>query len=648
MGKNNIILTLLFISILNIYATTPPKNNNKIVNQNTKALQLLKLWDSIQNNEDYIKNPYSILQWEQLLSFEYTDALKRNEQDLALRISIPLSFTYHAETKFSKGIPLLEHLFAMKKKLSKIEFSDVLIKLEEEYRGSNNIEKAILIRKERITNRFINNYWEIYKDCGLYEAAKKDLIQFEVIPPKHSMERLQYYFLLGDLYYLMNEIDSAKVIYTKGLNESKEMSVNIKPRAFNKDKTRYWVGCFMGLIVKCNIQQGNFEKSIIHLKYDILHSFENSDNKIEKMILLSKCYIHFKQYDFSKKYLDSATLLMSDKVSKPIQMSFLLAKTAYYSANKKEDSALIFYQLYNNYRDTLQSRIQQNQSILLLVQLEVANRRNELLESKQSLIDRIKENDQQKTILLILAFFLVISITLSGAIYLNSVAQSKSKDKIEAQNIMINAHSEKIEAQFNHNEILLKELHHRVKNNLQVMYSLLNLQKRRNQDVDTIETLSSIQNRIHTMALVHQNLYNSGDFELVELLSYIETLSNHLISIYKVDKQKVEVKIEIDEKIKLPIEMVVAIGLIVNEAASNSFKYAFKNRGTGILLIKIINSKESIEIVIQDNGDGIQSNITKENSLGMKLINLMCLQLKADHKIEKNNGVAHFLKFNIV
>jgi two-component sensor histidine kinase len=447
----------------------------------------------------------------------------------------------------------------------------------------------------------------------------------------------------------MNQFDSSNIIYKKGLEAVKNtIIVNNKTHQYRNDKLLYWEGCFMGLIAISNIKQGNYQNAIPILKYDIKNSYDNTDNKIEKMLALVQCYIHFKNYNDAKRYLDSSTHLVYEKISKPIKLSYLLTSSTYYTALNNLDSALIYYHAYNNYRDTLYNNIQKNQSILLLVQLEVANRRTELLESKQSLIDSNKLNDQQKTILLILAFFLIISITISAAIYLNSIANTKSKHKIEAQNIMINAHSEKIEAQFNHNEILLKELHHRVKNNLQVMYSLLNLQKRRNKDTDTIETLSAIQNRIQTMALVHQNLYNSGDFEMVELLNYIKTLANHLELIYKVDKQKINVDFNINESLKLPIETVVAIGLIVNEAVSNSFKYAFKNRPTGNIIIKIISEKDEISVTIQDNGNGIKQENTKENSLGMKLIKLMCLQLKATHTLEKINGVTHYIKFNIV
>jgi two-component sensor histidine kinase len=646
--KKAIILCLIILlyTYCNVFAN---ESHISVYQQKENSEMLIKLWDSINNSSDNIIDPYQINIWEFKFEHEYNIALKKKEIELSFRLSIPLSYIYHSETKFKKGLPLLQNIYKEKNKLSKIQLRAVLIKLEEEYRAINNIEDAIVIRKERISNHFINNYWEIYKDCGLFEAAKKDLLQFEKIPPAYTTQRLHYYFLLGDLYMQMNQFDSANFIYKKGLEAAKNtIIVNNKTHQYRNDKLLYWEGCFMGLTAISNIKQGNYHNAIPVLKYDIIHSYENTDNKIEKMLALVQCYIYFKNFDEAKIYLDSSTHLMYEKISKPIKLSYLLTSSSYYTALNKVDSALYYYHAYNNYRDTLYNNIQKNQSILLLVQLEVANRRTELLESKQSLMDSNKLNNQQKTILLILVFFLIISITVSTAIYLNNVANTKSKHKIEAQNIMINAHSDQIEAQFNHNEILLKELHHRVKNNLQVMYSLLNLQKRRNKDADTIETLSAIQNRIQTMALVHQNLYNSGDFEMVELLNYIKTLANHLELIYKVDKQKINVDFEIDESLKLPIETVVAIGLIVNEAVSNSFKYAFKNKPTGSILIKIVSEQNEVSVTIQDNGNGIKQENTKENSLGMKLIKLMCLQLKATHTLEKINGVTHHIKFNII
>ena len=623
-------------------------DDNKMNNEQTSANKLIKLWEDVNGNSNSSSDPYTIKVWEKLLSTAYQNAIDHKDTELQFRLSIPLSFTYHSETKFNQGLPLLINLFDHKEKLSTIQLKQVLIKLEEEYRATNDITNAIKIRKERIENHFINNYWEIYRDCGLYEAAKKDLLQFVPIPPIYSTKRLLYYFLLGDLYFQMNEYDSAKLIYTQGVDQSREaIKVNLTTQSYSNEDLLYWEGCFMGNIIKCNIEKRDYKNAIPTLLNDIKYSAKNIDNKILKMILLSRCYQYYRQFKEAKLYLDSASLLYSGKTAKPLQVNLLLTKSSYFASVNKTDSALFYYKEYDNYRNALNQNIQKNQSVLLLGQLEISTRRKELLQSKQSLYNSLKKNEHQNILLLILIFILITSIMFGLFMYRNNLIKSKSKDKIEAQNLMINEHSKKIEAQFNHNEILLKELHHRVKNNLQVMYSLLNLQKRRNIDFETIDTLSSIQNRIQTMALVHQNLYTSGNFELVEIGIYINTLANHLESIYKIDKQSIDVIIEIEEDLKLPIEMVVSIGLIVNEAVSNAFKYAFKNKANGKLQVNITHIENEISILIQDNGIGYKEISKKENSLGMKLIELMCSQLKATHFIETTNGVKHHVKFNL-
>ncbi len=627
-----------------------------VKNRIKTTVQLLNLWDSVNNNELNIKDPFTIDDWEQLVLKEYNLAVTQNNQDLIFKLSLPLSYIYHSETKFKKGIPLLALLYQQKDKLSPIRYKQVCIKLEEEYRASNNIEKALEIRKERINNKFIDNYWEIYKDCGLYDAAVKDYLQFVKIPELYTIKRLQYYFQLGELYMQMQKFDSAGIIYNKGLKEASLTIIeNNKTNTYEKSKLIYWEACFMGLVIKSNIEKGDYSNAINILKYDIAQSFENSDNKIVKMNALAKAYIHNNQFIEARKYIDSVSGLLSEKTTKQLELDHLFLFSDYYTKTNNNDSALYYFKRYNHYKEEIYKNIQKNQSVLVLAQMEISNRRTALLESNKSLtesnkslIESNKKNSEQKTILLVLLFFLILSIIVGAIIYKNSLAKSRYTAKIKAQNILINENSNKIEAQFNHNEILLKELHHRVKNNLQVMYSLLNLQKRRNQDKDTIETLSSIQNRIQTMALVHQNLYTSGDFEMVEIANYIKTLANHLEAIYKVDKKKIQIIFDIDEALKLPIETVVAIGLIINEAVSNSFKYAFQEVQNGKLFIKIKNELTETEIVIQDNGIGLAEVPKKENSLGMKLIKLMCLQLKATHSIEKSNGVTHYIKFNQV
>ena len=617
--------------------------NNYASNSGEKLYQL---WEEIMNDSKNRNQSYSAEKWEKLLEIEYLKAKEKKDNKLAFKLSIPLSFTYHAEAKFEKALPLLQNIYKERLTLSPTLYKLVLIKLEEIYRGSNDIENAIIIRKERIEQHLINNFWEIYKECGLYEAAKKDLLQFVPVPPPNSISRLFYYFLLGDLYFQMKEYDSAIIIYKKAQKESiSVMQLNNKTHVYNNDDILYWKASFTGFIAKCNIEKGIYENAIPALLYDLKYSRFNTDNLISKMIALSKCYQHYGMYTESRKYIDSAKFYIRGKMVKHIQMELLLTESDFYSLIKQPDSALHYYKLYNQYRDLLNVNLQKNQSILLLAQFEIGKRRSELAESNQSLIDIRKKSSAQNTQIILLIVSLLTSITMVFFIYKNGLQKTKDKRFIEKQNELLQKSNDIINAQFHHNEILLKELHHRVKNNLQVMYSLLNLQKRRNQDKDTIVLLSSVQNRIQTMALLHQNLYTTGDMEMVDISSYVITLTKYLRSIYKFDAQKVHLHYEIDPELKLDIETVVSIGLIINEAVSNAFKYAFSNRLEGNLIIRIHQKENEYTLFIKDDGPGFNEGELKENSLGMKLIKVMCAQLQASYSIEINKGVSHTILF---
>ena len=459
---------------------------------------------------------------------------------------------------------------------------------------------------------------------------------------------MSYYFLLGDLLFQMKQFDSAKIIYTKALNESIQfISYNQITNNHSNFDLMYWEGCFSGYIAKCDIEMNHFENTIPLLLFDLKYSKNNTDNMVSKMISLSRCYQHLKMPEKSKLYLDSAKVYIKGKVVKHIQMELMLTESSYYTLINKHDSALNYYKEYNKFRDLLSLNLQKNQSILILVQLEINKRREELENSNKSLIDIKKKNSIQNTQIILLIISLLSSFAFLMFLYKHNLQKTRDKKQIEIQNDLLKENTNKINDQFKHNEILLKELHHRVKNNLQVIYSLLNLQKRRNTEADTITLLSSVQNRIQTMALLHQNLYNTGDMEMVDIGTYVTTLTTYLISIYKLDRQNVNIIFEIDPALKMSIETVVSVGLIINEAVSNSFKYAFTNKKRGELFISIHQMNEMYTLVIKDDGPGFTDNEIKENSLGMKLINVMCAQLRATYSIEKEKGVTHVIKFNI-
>ncbi len=246
-----------------------------------------------------------------------------------------------------------------------------------------------------------------------------------------------------------------------------------------------------------------------------------------------------------------------------------------------------------------------------------------------------------------LTFSLLCFLMLGLKLYFNNRQKNKDQHKIEEQNLQLLEISEKINAQNKRNELLLKELHHRVKNNLQVIYSLLNLQKRRNDNEETKAILSSVQNRIHTMSLVHQNLYLTGNFENADMNLYVNSIVQHLQNLYIKDKKNIDINLSMNKPILLVTEKAISVGLILNEAISNSFKYAFKNRTEGLISIQIKNSPTLFSLQIRDDGPGFENHADNKNSLGMKLIRVMCDQLKAEYHLQTTNGVSHNIEFKI-
>lgn len=147
----SIVIIIIFNFFIHENGITKPNEIESKKNRSKQtALGLIKIWEGSNSKAANVNDPYTIDVWEKLLFKEYEIAIKSKDSDLQFKLSIPLSFTYHSQTKFSKGKPLLEYLYNHKEKLTDQEYEQVLIKLEEEYRGSNDMVNAIKIRKKEL------------------------------------------------------------------------------------------------------------------------------------------------------------------------------------------------------------------------------------------------------------------------------------------------------------------------------------------------------------------------------------------------------------------------------------------------------------------------------------------------------------------
>jgi PAS domain S-box-containing protein len=207
---------------------------------------------------------------------------------------------------------------------------------------------------------------------------------------------------------------------------------------------------------------------------------------------------------------------------------------------------------------------------------------------------------------------------------------------------------DKLKASLQEKETLLKEVHHRVKNNLQIISSLLRLQSKQIRDADVLELFQESQNRVRTMALIHEKLYQSDNLAKIDFLEYIRTLIQELSHSYGASKQAIAFKLNI-EKVHLEIDIAIPCGLIINELVSNSFKYAFKDYQTGEIDISLVQHSESNSFIltISDNGVGLPQNLDfrKTQSLGLQLVCRLTKQLGGSINLNPSQGTAFQIIF---
>ncbi len=195
-------------------------------------------------------------------------------------------------------------------------------------------------------------------------------------------------------------------------------------------------------------------------------------------------------------------------------------------------------------------------------------------------------------------------------------------------------------------EVMLKEIYHRVKNNLQVVSSLLNLQARSIQDPISKKIFIESSGRVKAMALVHEMLYRSGDLLLIDMVTYVNDLLRNLKEIYHIESNFVKFVIDV-EGVRLNLDNAIPCGLIINELISNSFKYAFPDKQLGEVSLSIKKNQNVISLVYKDNGIGVPENINFGNTktLGLQLINSLTKQLDGNIVLDRKNGTTFILNF---
>jgi PAS domain S-box-containing protein len=208
---------------------------------------------------------------------------------------------------------------------------------------------------------------------------------------------------------------------------------------------------------------------------------------------------------------------------------------------------------------------------------------------------------------------------------------------------------ERLRAALREKDVLLGEIHHRFKSNLQIVYSLLHLQSARTTDPAARKLLSDSQSRVHSMALIHKTLNGSSDFTAVDFARFIGTLLPYLIDTHGIDTDRIAIRLDV-EPIHLPVDIAIPCGLVLNELISNAFRHAFRDRDHGEVHVALTRQPgNEILLMVSDDGGGLPDDldVTTTGTLGLHLVGILGMQIDGTLSIERSGPTRLSVRFPI-
>jgi two-component sensor histidine kinase len=448
---------------------------------------------------------------------------------------------------------------------------------------------------------------------------------------------------LGYYYYQSKNNDSALVNFKKSLKYA-EKSL----KQANKASYEQLAGVVKGNIAGVYVKRKKYTEAIEFLKEDIevgVRTKTNIESTLYSYSLLIKCYVELKKYSNASLLINEAEKSLSQFVDQKSLAEFYVSKSEYFDATRIIDSSNFYLKKAYKLKDSVETK-GMNEILASSELVHNISEKDKLLEQHQ--IDlknqELKLKTTQKNIFILFTLLLLLLLTLS--LY-NVFKLKKSKNEIKIKNNQILNKNKKIKETLEEKEVLLKEVHHRVKNNLQVISGLLELQNIAVSDESVKQALKEGQNRVQSVALIHKMMYQSESVSKVNMEKYFEELLQVLNISYAISGKKITTKINATN-IDLDVTLAVPLSLIVNEAVCNAYKHAFVNMDEGEILVSIKRDVDkTYRLTVKDNGIGLPKdfNITNLKSIGFDLIKGLTRQLKGHLEVNTNNDTEITISF---
>tara|TARA_R110000764_G_scaffold240105_1_gene342992 strand:- start:33076 stop:35037 length:1962 start_codon:yes stop_codon:yes gene_type:complete len=643
--------SVFFIFLLSASAQTIADEEESTLKEFQDTNQPSQRFDVFFNSLDRY-NVNSAYDWLDTIKIYLSNAQKTEDTTATRLYKVMQAQVYNDLGEYDKSTALAKELYDIKDSLDADSQRVVLDVLDDNYANLQLFDKQIEIRKQKRELGLTNNvsFYDIYSNLGLYRKARNQYIM-EVKPTiadNDSYGLAKYHSKVGNYLRLddsaptaLSELKKAKAyldVYVNDISTQKSESDIFESEILKAE--------IEGNIAKCHVMLGEYEVAIPLLETSIETLRKSSNNKdqskvVDNTLFLAEANLQMDRFSAAKKHLDvdfdNITVLQT------IKKNSLLA--AFYDKVENYKNASIYYKRNERIKDSLAKK----QSALIKQQL-VTIVANEDLENSQRLIDEqkrinelarseMKAKDERINLVFISLIFTLLGF--AGLVYAYLKSIKNQRLIAEQKHIIENSLVEK--------DSLLKEIHHRVKNNLQMVSSLLSLQTKNTRSKAAIEALEEGKSRVKAMALIHQKLYQNDDLSVIEMQGYIESLINSVQSVYKKGGHNISITIDA-EGTELDIDRAIPFGLILNELVSNSFKYAFpENDDDGKIYIHLRKNGDQGYFEYTDNGIGLPEDTDERahSSMGIRLINRLVNQLQSKLNVDRQvEGVRFWFNFS--
>lgn len=634
---------LLMFQLLTAHAQNSDKIKTEFLQR--KGIEKVAYYEKLNLNQKRAYRDFFYQNFPKLASDENINSNKKT----LIRYKFSLAEVYNIKEEELQSIEVLKEIQNNKDyQLSETEQMNVLVGLQKSYLNLNLFSNVFKINSEISALRKKGAYFplwsyniksNLYARLQIYDKAipllKSEIKDLLKNPERDSLIIPSAYNDLG-FYYSMNQNnDSAYHYYIRAL---KKAEISIKQTDF--DTYQRLCGVIKGNLAVLEIRKKNYQTAIPLLEEDARIGIKNDvdfGGTIRSLILLAECNSKLKQYQKAEENIHLIEQILTHEINPEIKVEYYKAKAELLKKLNQNDIAYDYYEKAFELSDSINAQKQK----LLLAGNDILYQ----LEAKDNLIEKQQENisTTQKRILSILALSLGI-ILITTLFYLYH--SKKKRREIEKMNAEISAKNATIKESLSEKEMLLKEIHHRVKNNLQIISGILELQNLNINDETAKIILKEGQARIQSIALIHKTLYQSENFSKVPFQNYLTELLLAIQASYSNNQSKINVTVKANE-IELGINTAIPLSLIINEIVTNCFKHAFIGRENGNISIELSKQSDYFQLIVADDGNGLPEdfNINKLHSVGFDLIKGLTKQLEGNFKFERENGTKITIQF---